>query len=575
MAIEIKAPDFPESVADGTVSAWHKAPGDAVARDELLAEIETDKVVLEVVATDDGVMGEILKAEGDTVLSQEPIGYLNTGDGGAAQEAAIAAAGGDIKVPAFPETAGAATVSEWHKAVGDAIAAGDVIVDIETDKVMLQVVASEDAVLANILQEVGKTVASEEVIGTLGFAGSEAAGAVATGGATDIKAPTFPESVSDGTVSAWHKAVGETVSRDELLVEIETDKVVLEVVAPDDGVLSAITKAEGDTVLSEEVIGRFTSGDTASETVPSGESPVLSPAARQMAEENGIDPTVIPGTGKGGRITKEDVLNYIKNPPKQPVASAAITSQAAEPVATPQVANVGGRIEKRVPMTRLRARVAERLLDASRNTAMLTTFNEVNMQPVMELRSKYKEAFEKAHNGTKLGFMSFFVKASVEALKRFPVVNASIDGEDVVYHGYQDIGIAVSSDRGLVVPVLRDTEHLGLADIESAIRDFGVKAREGKLGIDELTGGTFTITNGGVFGSLMSTPILNPPQTAILGMHKIQERPMAVDGEVKILPMMYLALSYDHRLIDGKDAVQFLVAIKEMLEDPARILLEI
>ena len=302
-----------------------------------------------------------------------------------------------------------------------------------------------------------------------------------------------------------------------------------------------------------------------------GEEPMLSPAARKLAEENGLVASEISGTGKGGRVTKEDVLNAVEAKKNAPAAKPAAPAAPAAAVALPE----GDRTEKRVPMTRLRARIAERLVDAQSNMAMLTTFNEVNMKPVMDLRSKYKDLFEKKHNGVRLGFMSFFVKAATEALKRFPAVNASIDGNDIVYHGYQDIGVAVSSDRGLVVPILRNTEHMGLADIEGTIADYGRKARDGKLTMEEMTGGTFTISNGGVFGSLVSTPIVNPPQAAILGMHKIQERPMAVNGQVVILPMMYLALSYDHRLIDGKEAVSFLVAIKDLLEDPARLLLDV
>lgn len=407
----------------------------------------------------------------------------------------------------------------------------------------------------------------------------------------EIKAPTFPESVQDGTVATWHKQPGEAVSRDELIVDIETDKVVLEVVAPADGVMGDIIKGEGETVLSNEVIGIFNDGAAGGTSAPEAEAEstsaapssgsaegIAAPAARKMAQENGVDLTAVKGTGKDGRITKEDVATYIKNPPvaaAQPAAPKAATAPAAtQSVPAPVVAE-GDRVEKRVPMTRMRKRIAERLLEVTQTTAMLTTFNEVNMAPVMELRSKYKDKFEKVHNGTRLGFMGFFVKAAVEALRRFPAVNASIDGNDVVYHGFQDVGVAVSTEKGLVVPVLRNAEHMGLADIESGIRNFGLRARDGKLGIEDMTGGTFTITNGGVFGSLMSTPILNPPQAAILGMHKIQEKPMAVNGKVEILPMMYLALSYDHRIIDGKEAVQFLVAIKDMLEDPARILLEL
>jgi 2-oxoglutarate dehydrogenase E2 component (dihydrolipoamide succinyltransferase) len=391
----------------------------------------------------------------------------------------------------------------------------------------------------------------------------------------DIKAPTFPESVADGTVATWHKKPGESI---ELIVDIETDKVVLEVVAPADGSLAEIIKGEGETVLSNEVIAKFIEGAVAAAPVASAPAaaPVVdassasaeklvNPAARKMAEENNVNTAAVSGSGKDGRVLKEDVANHLKSAP-----AAAVSAPAIAPLAV-----VGERVEKRVPMTRLRKRIAERLLEASNSTAMLTTFNEVNMKPVMDLRAKYKDQFEKAHNGTRLGFMGFFVKAAVEALRRFPAVNASIDGNDVVYHGFQDIGVAVSTEKGLVVPVLRNAENMGIATVESTIRDFGLRARDGKLGIEEMSGGTFTITNGGVFGSLLSTPILNLPQSAILGMHKIQERPMAVNGKVEILPMMYLALSYDHRLLDGKDAVQFLVTIKDLLEDPARLLLEI
>ncbi|MFT6029166.1 MAG: 2-oxoglutarate dehydrogenase E2 component (dihydrolipoamide succinyltransferase) [Oleiphilaceae bacterium] len=403
---------------------------------------------------------------------------------------------------------------------------------------------------------------------------------------TEIKAPTFPESVADGTIATWHKQPGEAIARDELIVDIETDKVVLEVLASDDGVIEAILKQEGDIVLSGEVIGKFIAGGKASvsakaeaskeTTVVSTtlDSLIMSPAAKKLVEENSLNPSDINTTGKDGRLTKEDVVNHLSE--KQQTAPPAVqTAKASPSLETPIDTPTGVRAEKRVPMTRLRASIARRLLDASQNTAMLTTFNEVNMRPLMDLRKQYKEIFEKKHDGTKLGFMSLFVKASAEALKRFPAVNASIDGDEIVYHGYQDIGVAVSSEKGLVVPVLRDSDTMSLATIERSIKSYGAKAQAGKLTIEEMTGGTFTISNGGVFGSLMSTPILNPPQTAILGMHKIQERPMAVNGQVVILPMMYLALSYDHRMIDGKEAVQFLVSIKEMIEDPARILLEI
>ncbi|WP_427114545.1 2-oxoglutarate dehydrogenase complex dihydrolipoyllysine-residue succinyltransferase [Pseudomonas aeruginosa] len=415
--------------------------------------------------------------------------------------------------------------------------------------------------------------------------------------AIEIKAPTFPESVADGTVATWHKKPGEAVKRDELIVDIETDKVVIEVLAEADGVLAEIIKNEGDTVLSNELLGKLNEGGAAAPAAPAAAAPaaapaaqaaapaaqaaapaaaggddaILSPAARKLAEEAGINPNSIAGTGKGGRVTKEDVVAAVEAKKNAPAAPA----KPAAPAAEAPIFAAGDRVEKRVPMTRLRAKVAERLVEAQSAMAMLTTFNEVNMKPIMDLRSKYKDLFEKKHNGVRLGFMSFFVKAATEALKRFPGVNASIDGNDIVYHGYQDIGVAVSSDRGLVVPVLRNAEFMSLAEIEGGIANFGKKAKEGKLTIEDMTGGTFTISNGGVFGSLLSTPIVNPPQTAILGMHKIQERPMAVNGQVVILPMMYLALSYDHRLIDGKEAVSFLVAIKDLLEDPARLLLDV
>src|SRR5690554_965165 len=402
----------------------------------------------------------------------------------------------------------------------------------------------------------------------------------------EIKAPTFPESVADGTVATWYKKPGDPVERDELIVDVETDKVVLEIVAPADGTIKSIAKDEGDVVLSEEVLGIFEAGEVsvapaaetaapaatapaASEETESSAELLVNPAARKLAEENNIALSAVAASGKDGRVTKEDVLNHLKNAPKAAPAAAPAPAASVAPVQ-----QTGERIEKRVPMTRLRATIAKRLVSAQQNAAMLTTYNEVNMKPVMDLRKQYKDQFEKSH-GVKLGFMSFFIKAATEALKRFLAVNASIDGTDMVYHAYQDVGVAVSTERGLVVPILRNTDNMGLAEIESTISEYAGRARDGKLGIEEMQGGTFTITNGGVFGSLMSTPILNPPQTAILGMHKIQDRPMAVNGEVVILPMMYLALSYDHRMIDGKEAVQFLVTIKELLEDPARILLDI
>ncbi|AJR07937.1 2-oxoglutarate dehydrogenase complex dihydrolipoyllysine-residue succinyltransferase [Photobacterium gaetbulicola] len=402
----------------------------------------------------------------------------------------------------------------------------------------------------------------------------------------EILVPDLPESVADATVATWHKQPGDAVTRDEVLVDIETDKVVLEVPAPEDGILEAILEDEGTTVLTKQLIGKIKAGAVAGEptqdvpaeaesspnkrnTAALGDetSEALSPAVRRLLAEHSINAADVKGTGVGGRITREDVEAFVKE-----------GKQVAAP-ATPEVeakaeAPIAHRSEKRVPMTRLRKRVAERLLEAKNSTAMLTTFNEVNMKPIMDLRKQYKDIFEERH-GIRLGFMSFYVKAVVEALKRYPEVNASIDGDDIVYHNFFDVSIAVSTPRGLVTPVLRDCDKLSLAEIEKGIRDLAIKGRDGKLTVDELTGGNFTITNGGVFGSLMSTPIINPPQSAILGMHKIQDRPMAVDGKVEILPMMYLALSYDHRLVDGRESVGYLVTIKELLEDPTRLLLDV
>ncbi|WP_280547557.1 2-oxoglutarate dehydrogenase complex dihydrolipoyllysine-residue succinyltransferase [Halomonas sp. 11-S5] len=527
MATDIKAPTFPESVAEGSVAAWHKKPGDSVERDELIVEIETDKVVLEVVAPEAGTLSEALVEEGDTVESEQVLGRIGEGK----------AEGGDKP--------------EAKKA--------DAKADVKTEKK------------------------------------DDAEAKPAPGGKThEVKAPTFPESIQEGTVASWNKQVGEAVKRDEVLAEIETDKVVLEVVAPADGALTEIKAEEGSQVTSEQVLATFSEGaggDAAPETgegkaaasADDGASDeqvgdkILAPAARKLVAEHDLDVNAIEGTGKGGRILKEDVQRAVKagaakKGAAKKGAKPAGGGQAAAAAAAPAVE--GERPEKRVPMSRLRQTIAKRLVQAQQTAAMLTTYNEVDMGAVMDLRAQYKDTFLKSHD-VKLGFMGFFVKAASEALKRFPDVNASIDGTDIVYHGYQDIGVAVSTERGLVVPVLRDTDSMKIADVEKGIVDFGKRARDGKLGIDEMQGGTFTITNGGIFGSLMSTPIINPPQTAILGMHKIQERPMAVNGKVEIRPMMYLAVSYDHRMIDGKDAVQFLVTIKELLEDPARLLLDI
>ena len=406
--------------------------------------------------------------------------------------------------------------------------------------------------------------------------------------AIEIKAPTYPESVQEGSIATWHKKAGDTVARDELVVDIETDKVVLEVVAAASGTLTQVLKDEGDVVLSNEVIAILEEGvaEVASTPAPSIETPqvqstsadadtLVNPAAKKLAEERGINLAEVTGSGKGGRITKEDVVNFTPAPAPAPVASASSKVADSQQAAEQQIMEAGERVERRVAMTRMRSRIAERLLEVTQTTASLTTFNEVDMSAVMGLRKSYQDEFVKTHNGTRLGFMGFFVKAAVEALKRFPLVNASIDGNDIIYHGYQDIGVAVSTERGLVVPVLRNAENMSIATIENSIGDYAGKARDGKLTIEEMTGGTFTITNGGVYGSLLSTPIINPPQTAILGMHSIQQRPVVVDGEIVIRPIMNLALSYDHRLIDGKDAVRFLVAIKQLIEDPAKILLEI
>ena len=390
----------------------------------------------------------------------------------------------------------------------------------------------------------------------------------------DVKVPMLSESVSEGTLLEWKKKVGEAVARDEILIDIETDKVVLEVPSPQAGVLVEIIAQNGETVAAEQVLARI---DTAATASASAEAPAAAPApeaaptaaqtnaampaAAKLAAETGVDVNALQGSGRDGRVLKEDVQNAAAKP-------------AAAPAVAPAPVPAGARPEQRVPMSRLRARVAERLLASQQENAILTTFNEVNMKPIMDLRAKYKEKFEKEH-GVKLGFMSFFVKAAVAALKKYPVVNASVDGSDIVYHGYFDIGIAIGSPRGLVVPILRDADQMSIADIEQAIVDYAKKAKDGKIALEDLTGGTFSITNGGTFGSMMSTPIINPPQSAILGMHATKERAVVENGQVVVRPMMYLALSYDHRIIDGREAVLTLVAIKDALEDPARLLLDL
>jgi 2-oxoglutarate dehydrogenase E2 component (dihydrolipoamide succinyltransferase) len=513
MAIDIKVPQLPESVADATIATWHVKPGDKVSRDQNLVDIETDKVVLEVVAEADGVLGDITAEEGTTVTADEVIGKIEEGSGD----------------------------------------------------------DSADAKKDNASDSSDKKADKKE-------SGSEQKG---SGEKLEVTVPQLPESVSDATVSTWHVKAGDSVTRDQNLVDIETDKVVLEVVAPADGVLAEIKQDEGATVGADDVIGIVEAGasggssassseskseDASDSQDDSGDSEVAGPAVRRLLGEHGLKPSDVKGTGKGGRVTKEDVEKHVKGQSSQ--------SSDSKKQASSQPAVSGDRDQKRVPMTRLRKRIAERLLQAKNDTAMLTTFNEINMKPIMDLRKKYKDVFEETH-GTRLGFMGFYVKAVTEALKRFPDVNASIDGEDIVYHNFFDISIAVSTPRGLVTPVLRDTDRMSISDMEKGIRELAIKGRDGKLTLDEMQGGNFTITNGGVFGSLLSTPILNPPQSAILGMHKIQDRAMVVDGKIEVLPMMYLALSYDHRIIDGKQSVGFLVTVKELLEDPQRLILDI
>lgn len=510
----------------------------------------------------------------------------------------------EIKVPVLAESISEATVMVWHKQEGEWVNAEEKIVDIETDKVVLEVIAPQAGRLQKCLKAEGELVNSDELIAYLEDSATadsatntvptQAKAAAVSDDLLEIKVPVLAESISEATLMQWQKKAGDWVDAEEKIVDIETDKVVLEVVAPATGEIAEIVKGDGSSVSSDEVIALLRLGvgtgkpkltekaaapaphvaqNAGTKAVP----PKTSPSVRRMAHEQGIDPNQVPH--QGDRVTKDDISRY----------QAQQQSQAAKPAAAPQanaapaakavtasipVAEARGRPQERVPMTRLRRRVAERLLYAQQEHAILTTFNEINMQPVMDLRNKYKEPFQKTHN-VKLGFMSFFVKAAVAALQKFPIINASTQGEDIVYHGFYDIGIAVSSPRGLVVPILRNADQASFAQIEATIADFGARARDNKLEIGDLEGGTFSITNGGIFGSMLSTPILNPPQSAILGMHNIVERPIAENGEVVIRPIMYVALSYDHRIIDGRDAVQFLVAIKQALEDPARLLLAV
>ncbi|MBP2160116.1 MULTISPECIES: 2-oxoglutarate dehydrogenase complex dihydrolipoyllysine-residue succinyltransferase [Asticcacaulis] len=506
----------------------------------------------------------------------------------------------DILVPVLGESVTEATVAKWTKTNGDAVKKDEVLVELETDKVSLEVASPADGTLQILVGE-GETVTPGTKLGTVGGAGAAAASAApaaaaapaakaaapapaASGGAAllDVKTPVMGESVAEGTISTWRKKKGDSVKKDEVLVEIETDKVAVEVASPADGTLADILAADGATVTPGQVIAKIsTDGSVAASSAPAAAAapaPVaaaapadtgkpLSPAVQRIVSETGLDPNKVDGTGKDGRITKGDALAALSSPAPAPVAVAPVPSAPAAPRA------VGAR-EDRVKMTRLRQTIARRLKESQNTAAQLTTFNEVDMTAIMTMRNAYKDVFEKRH-GVKLGFMSFFAKAVVAALKDIPAVNAEIEGTDIIYKNHYDLGIAVGTDKGLVVPVLRDVDSLSLAGIEKGIAALGKQARDGTLSIDQLQGGTFTITNGGIYGSLMSTPILNMPQVGILGMHSIKERPMAVNGQVVIRPMMYLALSYDHRIVDGKEAVTFLVRVKEGLEDPQRFVLDV
>lgn len=496
----------------------------------------------------------------------------------------------DILTPALGESVAEASIAKWTKKVGDAVKKDEVLVELETDKVSLEVVAPADGVLSAINAGEGDTVVPGTVLGAVTEGGAAAASAPAApaaaapaaapaasgGAAVDIAVPTMGESVAEGSIGTWLKKSGDTVAKDELLVEIETDKVAVEVSAPAAGVLT-ITAADGATVTPGQVIGSVAASGAAAAAAPapaaapantgSAQAPAsahLSPAVQRVVSENNLNPASLSASGPKGNITKADAIAAIGA--AAPTAPAAAAAPAAPRADQPR--------EERVKMTRLRQTIARRLKESQNTAAQLTTFNEVDMTNVMALRAQYKEVFEKRH-GVKLGFMSFFTKAVVQALHEIPAVNAEIDGTDIIYKNHYDIGIAVGTDKGLVVPVLRDADVLSLAGIEKGIGALGKAARDGALTMDQMQGGTFTITNGGTYGSLMSTPILNAPQSGILGMHNIVQRPMAINGEVKIRPMMYLALSYDHRIVDGKEAVTFLVRIKELLEDPARALLDL
>lgn len=569
MPTDIVVPTLGESVSEATVAQWLKQPGEAVAVDEAVVELETDKVTLEVNASEAGVLSEILVAEGENVEVGALLGRIGEGNGAAAApaakpeaaaasvseapaaEAPVAApapTGGvvnggeavDVIVPTLGESVSEATVAQWMKKVGDPVAADEALVELETDKVTLEVNSPTNGTLSSIVAEEGATVGVAAVLAVV-TSGAVASAPVAA------QVPAAPE--ASAPASAPAQALAPAAASGAAAASANLDPGA----APRSGSNGGITKSD--------VISFLTAN-----TPPAAMT--LSPAVRKMVEENSLNPGHIKGTGKDGRITKEDVLAFMANPPAPPAAPLA--AQAAAPAAA---APAAGAREERVKMTKLRKTIARRLKDAQNTAAMLTTFNEVDMSAVMALRAQYKEGFEKKH-GVKLGFSSFFTKAVVAALQALPAVNARIDGEDIVYNHFYDVGMAVSTPNGLMVPVMRDCDQKSFADIEKSLGELAKKGRDGKLSMDEMSGGTFTITNGGVFGSMMSTPILNMPQSAILGLHKIQERPMAVNGQVEIRPMMYLALSYDHRIIDGREAVTFLVKVKEAIEDPQRLLLD-
>ena len=555
---DILAPTLGESVSEATVARWTKKPGEPVKKDEVLVELETDKVSLEVAAPSDGVLGEITVEEGGAVTAGQKLGSVQ--ENGAAQPA-LKARGASAK-PATPTAAAPSAEEQPEPAPGKPAQPSPA--------------------------PVADTRAPDQKGGSNG----------GEGGGVEVTVPTMGESVSEGTVGTWTKKVGDTVSRDEVLVEIETDKVAVEIASPADGVLSEITAEAGSSVTPNQVIARIggASGEAgqakpvqqpsaAGIQTPANQPPAaqkgppvanLSPSVQRIVAENRLDPAAIQGTGPDGRITKGDALEASQAPQARAPAPPTPQVRAPEPAPQPVAAapRPAAEREERVRMTRLRQTIARRLKDAQNAAAMLTTFNEVDMTNVMALRNQYKDSFEKKH-GVKLGFMSFFTRACIAALKEVPDVNAEIDGQDVIYKNHYDIGVAVGTDKGLVVPVVRDADAMSLAGIEKAIGALGKKARDGKLAIEDMQGGTFTITNGGVYGSLMSTPILNAPQSGVLGMHNIVQRPMAVNGQVLIRPMMYLALSYDHRIVDGKGAVTFLVAVKNAIEDPQRMLLDV